>query len=580
MRTVHRSTPWLGALACLLCLASRSAPAAQLEAPGRAVAVTVFRDRAEIEREVEVNLPVGLSRVTFVGLPPGLERDSLRASVTGPTVVLGAVEVVDGVASPEESPEVQALLARLAKLRAERATLRARDESSGEQQKFLRAVAEHAAQPRPENASLDIGRIDAFYRLMGARLEELSDATLARDERRAALAVQIELEEGRLAGLQRDASIQELRVAVEVEAESAGARTLRLQYVLQGASWQPTYRATFDPATGEVSLISEAVVTQRSGEDWDDVSLRLSTATPARGLAPVQLAGLWLRRPAIEEITVSARKREESLQDTPVAVTAFSEADLKDMDIESITEISERVPSLQFDQGPRRETEVGRPANTDVARDMDVERAEHTVTFRVPGRSSIAADGRAHRVPLRRATLRAALEHRIVPAASESAYVIAHAQAPDYPLLAGALRAYTTGTYLGSFALGETPAGEKLDLPFGVDDRVRVDRTRAPTRESSSGLLSRQRQVEYRFATRIENTTAETRTIVVEDRLPISEDDRIEVDLADATSAGWRTLGSRPGILEWPLELEPGEKREIVFGYTVRFPEGVSMPRL
>ena len=580
MRNALRYAASLRAVAGLLCVIPGSAAPAPLEAPGRVVAVTVFRDRAQVEREVELDLPAGLSRVSFVGLSAGLERDSLRVSVTGPPVVLGAVEVLERGAAPEESQEVQALRARLARLQAEVATLDARDRTSGEQQRFLGAVAERAvAEPRPQRPALDVASIDAFYRLMGARLEELSQGTLARAERRTALKRESELAEGRLASLERDSSTRQLSVAVEVEAEAPGARTLRLEYIVFEASWQPTYRATFEAASGEVTLISEGVVSQRTGEDWVDVSLRLSTATPARGLAPAQLAGLWIRRPrpapGIEEITVTARRRESSSQHRAAERAVYDTA--------PVEVVEDSVPALQFDaatESERRETEVGRPANAAVARNTDVERSEHSVSFRVPGRSSVPADGRAHRVPLRRARLRAELEHRVVPAASESAYVVAHALAPDYPLLAGPLRAYATGAYLGSLPLPETAPGAKLDVPFGVDDRVRVRRTRAPVLEGSSGLLGRQRQVEYRFVTRIENGSAETRTIVVEDRLPVSEDERVGVEIGGATSPGWRTLEARPGILEWPIELEPGGTREIVFGYRIRFPEGLALPRL
>jgi iron complex outermembrane receptor protein len=51
----------------------------------------------------------------------------------------------------------------------------------------------------------------------------------------------------------------------------------------------------------------------------------------------------------IEEITVTARKREENLQSTPVAISAFSETDLKDQDIRRLNEITASVPTLQFD---------------------------------------------------------------------------------------------------------------------------------------------------------------------------------------------------------------------------------------
>lgn len=52
----------------------------------------------------------------------------------------------------------------------------------------------------------------------------------------------------------------------------------------------------------------------------------------------------------LEEIVVTAQKREESLQDTPIAVTAFSEEDLQNKNITNIAEVANFTPNLVFDE--------------------------------------------------------------------------------------------------------------------------------------------------------------------------------------------------------------------------------------
>ena len=54
-------------------------------------------------------------------------------------------------------------------------------------------------------------------------------------------------------------------------------------------------------------------------------------------------------RPAIEEIIVTAQKREESLQDTPVAVTAFTETAIEARGLDDISKIANFTPNLVFD---------------------------------------------------------------------------------------------------------------------------------------------------------------------------------------------------------------------------------------
>lgn len=52
----------------------------------------------------------------------------------------------------------------------------------------------------------------------------------------------------------------------------------------------------------------------------------------------------------IEEIIVLARKRPEPLQDTPIAITAFGVASIKDLDIRDITDITQNAPNVQIDR--------------------------------------------------------------------------------------------------------------------------------------------------------------------------------------------------------------------------------------
>ena len=52
--------------------------------------------------------------------------------------------------------------------------------------------------------------------------------------------------------------------------------------------------------------------------------------------------------PSLEEIVVTARKREEALLDIPVAITAFSAADIEKADVFDIREITKFAPGFQF----------------------------------------------------------------------------------------------------------------------------------------------------------------------------------------------------------------------------------------
>jgi iron complex outermembrane receptor protein len=66
----------------------------------------------------------------------------------------------------------------------------------------------------------------------------------------------------------------------------------------------------------------------------------LATSTP-----------LWAQ-PMLEEVIVTAQKREQSLQDAPIAITAFSESDIQTRGIRNVQDISMFVPNVQVAPNP------------------------------------------------------------------------------------------------------------------------------------------------------------------------------------------------------------------------------------
>jgi outer membrane receptor protein involved in Fe transport len=77
------------------------------------------------------------------------------------------------------------------------------------------------------------------------------------------------------------------------------------------------------------------------------------TAEPAPAApAPAEpAAGTRAAGGGIEEIVVTARRREESMQEIPIAVSALSAEDLRDRGITNLEELTKSVPSLQMSSG-------------------------------------------------------------------------------------------------------------------------------------------------------------------------------------------------------------------------------------
>ena len=548
------------AASLIAALASSYVGAASLEArSANMTEVTVYPDRAEVVREATVEVPAGASMIEFRDLPVAADPSSLRVSAKGVEAVLGAVVIRERADAPKETPELVALRDEVKRIEAELAKVASQDRVATDLREFLKSLRATTAQRASENigaGNVDPAGIAAVYDLLAKRLGDLGNDDLTRRELAARLGKDLEVARAKLAATPASGSIRSRVAVAEIEARQAGTLTMKLAYLVTGASWAPAYRATLDPASGEVALVSEAVVRQRTGEDWKGVALKLSTAAPARGVAPPEMASLLLRPWAGEQ---DEMREMEYKRDLPVAGRFY----------QNTLGLASGVQSPAVAPMPSAPLEA------------QVVRSAYNVAFEVPGRSDVPADSGDHRVVLRQEALTGTLSYRAAPAIEPAAFLTSIVRAPaQYPLLSGAMRVLAGGAYLGVYDVPETAAGAELTVPFGRDNRVKIDRVRQPQDRSLEGLTGKTKQIAYEFKTSVENLRDQPVTMILEDRVPVSEDERIVVEMGKATTPESSASKTRPGVILWKLTLAPREKKDVVLAYTVRHPKDLLVPGL
>ena len=77
------------------------------------------------------------------------------------------------------------------------------------------------------------------------------------------------------------------------------------------------------------------------------ISLLVGSALLVAAVAPAQ-AQEEPSASGLEEIVVTARKREESIQDAPLSIQAFSAAQIEERGVENVTEIAKYTPGLTY----------------------------------------------------------------------------------------------------------------------------------------------------------------------------------------------------------------------------------------
>jgi uncharacterized protein (TIGR02231 family) len=538
----------------LLAVAALVAPAvpfaaSDIAARSRIEAVTVYRSSARVSRRATVELPVGPARVVFAGLPDPLDDDSLRVEGKGSAraKVLGvSVERVTGIEAA--AADARAAEERLQQIQDEDRALEDQLKAAQARARLVESLRSTYAEERAKNLALrEVSTRE--WRSVAVFVEsetvEIAAETRRLEVARRDLARRLVRARAEVEKVQAKRGQTTKTVTVELEAERAGSVEVALSYAVASAGWQPVWDARLAPEAGTMELTFLGSVWQRTGEDWSGVALSVSTAQPARGLYVPVLEPHYLAR-AEPPRTLVLRKGAVAAQAAPAARerAALDEAEVAG---------TEAVTAAQ----------------------ATVEQGLLSATFTAPRRETVDGSGQARKVPLARFPLHAEIVRTAAPRVEGAAFLTAKAvNDTGFPLVAGVAGVYVGDELAGRAAIAATPPGGELQLAFGVDERIEVERKVLERRRESSGLLTKDDVVRYRVRIAVKNRYAAPVAVKLLDLVPVSRDEKIRVALLDGTTAPTREDPERPGVRVWELSLAPREEKAVELRYEIRFPRG------
>lgn len=527
--------------------AATLARAADLPLDSRIEAVTVFPDAAAVTRVGEVRIPVGQHALVLKGLPAAVDPASIRVEGAGEgRLVIGSADIRRAPASTQPTEEAQR---RLKDLRGQLARVQGRVDALETQKRavseFARISAEAAAK---EGRGFDIAQARAAWQAVGEATAAANQALQEEGARAAELEAEIRAVEA-AASRPRTGLVPLVDLAVAVEAEREAAAVIRVTYRVSGARWSPVYDARLDTdgaGPPRVELVRRAAVTQRTGEDWSEVALTLSTARVTGGAAAPEVAtqALNLRDP----IVVFEQRQRMTGAAAPMAAAPSTEA--------------QRSAPAAAEIQAAREQEASLAASA------------FSAAFVAPGRVSVSGDGAARTLRLSSHQIEATLLAKVAPALETRAYLSASLPwSDDAPLLPGEVSLTRDGVFVGKARIGTVPGGDRFELGFGADDRIKVERVPVRRRDNDPSGWSASRTQISDHRTAVTNLHKRPMRVSVIDRIPVSENSAVTVEpLPTNTAPTERSVQDRRGVMGWTHEHQPGEKREIRLGWRLRWP--------
>ena len=201
---------------------------------------------------------------------------------------------------------------------------------------------------------------------------------------------------------------------------------------------------------------------------------------------------------------------------------------------------------------------------------VNEQKAQFGYEFDIRQPLTLSADGKTTTTEIARYQLPATYQYLGIPRADKDAFLVADATGwQTLNLMEGEANVYFDNAFVGKSILDPTIASDTLHFSLGRDQGIRLQRTKVNESSTRRFLGSNQEQtVTWRITAR--NSRQEAVNLTIFDQTPISRNSSIDVTVEEL-SGGKRDADT--GIVTWPLQLQPGEQRDIILQYKIKYPK-------
>ncbi|MDB4676135.1 mucoidy inhibitor MuiA family protein [Flavobacteriales bacterium] len=219
--------------------------------------------------------------------------------------------------------------------------------------------------------------------------------------------------------------------------------------------------------------------------------------------------------------------------------------------------------------GSRRERSAQRAAQAFDYASVTVQSTPTQTRFDIAAKYTIASDGIVQSVRIKDMEVPTEFLYQATPKLDAQAYLMAHiVDWEELDLISGRLRIYFEDDFVGESTLALNLASDTLSLSLGPDPAIQV-RRKLKGHDNKSNIITGKRELERTWEITVDNRKQQPIRIVIDDQLPLSNDEDVEVK---AESLGGGKLDKDTGRVEWDITVKPSERKNIRFKYGVQAP--------
>ncbi|NHN27154.1 DUF4139 domain-containing protein [Flavobacterium jejuense] len=502
-------------------------------------AATVYVNSAELSQSTSVTLPKGTSEIVIKNVADYLNESTVQINAPKNITVLSfqfTKNYISEYEIDESNPAIKKVRDSIDWVTKEMSKVVNQRTSYSKTIELL----DKNQQISGGNAALSVTELMKLVDYYNAKRTELSNLVNTFYEKESKLKEQLAKLNSKLEiNTQKEEKTSRGKLIIQVMNELAGTVDLDINYLTQGASWQPFYDLRAENISSPIDMLYKGQVTQNTGIDWKKVKLTLSSGNPNQSnVAPILQA--WFLRFGYPVVGYGKR---ENL---------------------ALNSIQSKVSGIRSD-APVMELQESSISNY-----TTISENQLNVTFDIDIPYDILSNGKAHSVALKEIKLPASYKYYAVPKVEKEAFLLAEIN--DYSkfnLLPGEANIIFEGTYVGKTFINANATSDTLNLSMGRDKKISIKREKVVDKSGTKFLSSYKEQI-FTYDLIVRNNKKESIAMLLKDQYPISTDKEITIELLEKDKA---SANEETGVLTWKIDLKPNETRKFRISYKVRYPK-------
>jgi len=389
-------------------------------------------------------------------------------------------------------------------------------------------------------------------------------------------------------------------ITVLIESKQTQKLTINLSYMVDNASWYPSYDIRYINSNKPLAISYKANISQNTGVEWKNVELKLSTAktnisaqiptlsanylqfyNPIQSTLQGQVSGLDISSnsaaPGTSSNIMLRGSRSVNGYDEPLYVVDGNIqndiAAINPEDIESIEVLKDAASTAIY--GSRGANGVilittKKAGNKSKVPFSFSANNETSMEYSIEGQQTINSDNKLNIITFKETELSSTYEYQAIPKLSKNVYLIGKISDWNKADLAnGAANLYYENSFIGNSKISTQQFTDTLDISFGIDNNILVDREKIKD-FSESKLIGTNKKETFAWKLSIRNNKTYSIKAFLYDQIPISSTKDIDVETLELSGG---ILNIETGMVKWTLDLKANETKQIVLKYSVKYPK-------